>query len=92
MGFLKCACPTLYSTLYSTLYLDESAADTLEQVWQRLSMGFDSFEVQQAKITERQCDLQLLTGGMVIQELVNELVPWLKTLPISNLSYHCQGV
>lgn len=71
--------------------ISEDAADSLDNVWEKLEYGSDAFEVFVAEVNDTKCHLQLMTGGMVIDELAKNLIEWLKTCPIkevkSSISY-----
>ncbi len=71
--------------------ISKTAADNLDDVWDNLPHGSDSFEVFIADVKKQQCHLQLMTGGMVIEALVKYLIPWFKECAVSDLRYQCSG-
>jgi len=65
--------------------IDKVAADNLDEMWESLSHGAESFEVFEATITDTRCHLQLMTGSMVVETLEREFVAWLKQCPVARI-------
>lgn len=67
--------------------VSQSAADSLDDVWDALPYGNGSFEVMSATVEGTHCHLALLTGSPVIESLENNLLPWLQRCDVSNISH-----
>lgn len=71
--------------------ISKSAADALDDVWDNLSYGNDSFEVFEASVKGENCHLRLMTGGIVYDELLKHFVPWLKSFPVEDFNVSLSG-
>lgn len=67
--------------------ISQSAADSLDDVWDALPYGNGSFEVISATVEGIHCHLGLLTGSPVIDALEKNLLPWLQKCGVSNIQH-----
>jgi len=62
------------------------AADALDEVWDKLSEGIESFECG-GWVDGNTVKLALLTGGLLVEEIKNIWIPWLESCPVTELDY-----
>ena len=67
--------------------ISKLSSDALDDVWDNLSYGNDSFEVFEFKMKGNHCHLKLMTGGVVFAELVEYLIAWFKSFPVDDFYY-----
>lgn len=67
--------------------INKAAADALDDVWEALPHGSESFEVFAVEVKGTQCHLKLMAGSMVIDALEKALIPWLQQCGVLNLTY-----
>jgi len=73
--------------------INEKAADSIEDVWESMSGGFDIqyIEVYLAELHENKAHIELMMGYIYADELADKFGDWLLTLPVEELSIELQG-